>query len=58
LLESPNTGVGGFEKSGPYTSDGIVGPSYLVNGSPFLSAGFGGQAGSGYIKSEFGDTYG
>jgi len=52
-------GVGGFAKSGPCicTSDGILGPSYLVFGSPFLSTGLGGQAGSGCINSPFGDTY-
>lgn len=57
MLESPKVGVGGFAKSGPYTSDGSFGPSCLITGSPFLSTGGVGQAGSGCIKSEFGDTY-
>jgi len=57
LLESLKDGVGGFEKSGPWTSDGILGPSCFVNGSPFSSFGFGGQSGSGYISSSFGDRY-
>jgi hypothetical protein len=53
-----NVGVGGFAKSGPpYARDGILGPSCLVNGSPFSFFGSGGQAGSGCINSPLGDTY-
>jgi len=51
------TGAIGGPSSYNWIKAGFAGPSYLVRGSPFLSLGRGGQSGSGYIKSGFGEIY-